>query len=74
MALPSFRAINEPHHAVHACGAKALAALAAHDMGDAKRAVADLRQQSERVLQCLDQFAAEYATTIALPGPRAEAA
>ena len=74
MALPSFRAINEPHHAVHACGAKALAALAAHDMGDAKRAVADLRQQSERVLQCLDQFAAEYPTTIALQGPRAEAA
>ena len=32
LALASFKAIDEPHHAVHSAGRKALAALAADDM------------------------------------------
>ncbi len=64
LALPSFKAIAEPHLAVHQSGRQALAALAAGDLATAQRAIAEMRQQSERVLRCLDEFGQEYPATI----------
>ena len=65
LALPSFRAIAEPHHAVHECGHRVLAAMSAHDIVGAQRCLTELRGHSERVLRCLDEFGREYPTTIA---------
>ncbi len=64
LALPSFRAIAEPHHAVHETGHKVLAAVSAHDMPGAQRQLTELRAHSERVLRCLDDFGREYPVTI----------
>jgi methyl-accepting chemotaxis protein len=64
MALPSFTAVKEPHHAVHELGRKALVALAANDAVTAQRCVADMRLQSEHVLRCLDEFGQAYPATI----------
>ena len=75
-ALPAFKAINEPHHAVHKSGRKALAALATDDMAAAEREIATLREASNRVMQSLDAFGREYtlgagAGTQALHGKQA---
>ena len=64
LALPSFKAIDEPHHAVHECGRKALAALAGDDMAAAQRHVAEMRQHSDRVLHGLDEFGRAYLGTV----------
>jgi methyl-accepting chemotaxis protein len=64
VALPAFKAIDEPHHAVHESGRKALAAAAADDMATAQRHVAEMRQHSEQVLRCLDEFGRAYPATI----------
>ncbi|HEY1932498.1 MAG TPA: methyl-accepting chemotaxis protein [Acetobacteraceae bacterium] len=65
LALPSFRAIAEPHHAVHEAGDRVLAAVSFHDAASVQRHLGELRGHSERVLHCLDAFAQEYPTTIA---------
>ena len=65
MALPSFKAIKAPHEAVHTLGKQALAALMANDAAQAQRHTADMRSQSQRVIQCLEDFAREYPTTFA---------
>ena len=71
-ALPSFKAINEPHHAVHEAGRKALAALAADDTQTAEKEIIALRAASSRVVESLDAFAVEFAVAAsaskALPG------
>jgi hypothetical protein len=63
MALPSFKAIKTPHDAVHDLGRQALAALSADDRAAAQRFTADMRAQSQRVLQCLEDFTREYPAT-----------
>ena len=63
-ALAAFRAINEPHHGVHAAGHKALVALAADDMAASGRHVAEMREYSERVLRHLDELGRDYPATI----------
>jgi len=63
LALPSFQGINEPHHQVHDAGRSALAALAAGDGAGAQRCIAEMRQQSARVLRCLDEFGRAYPAT-----------
>ena len=65
MALPSFKAIKPPHDAVHNLGKQALTAVSADDIAAAQRFTADMRTQSQRVLQCLDDFTREYPTTFA---------
>jgi hypothetical protein len=64
LGLPSFKAIDEPHHAVHDRGLKALVALAGDDMPAAQRHVAEMRQHSEQVLRRLDEFARAYPGTV----------
>jgi len=64
LALASFKAIHEPHHAVHDSGRKALAALAADDKATVQREVAAMREASGRVLQALDAFGREYPSTV----------
>jgi hypothetical protein len=64
LALPSLRAFVEPHHGVHECGQRAIAAISANDTAGAQRHLDDLRQYSERVLKCLDAFGAEYPATL----------
>lgn len=64
LALPSYRAIAEPHYAVHACGHKVLEAISAHDTEAAQRHLGELRQHSERVMRCLDEFGREYPATV----------
>jgi methyl-accepting chemotaxis protein len=64
LALPSFRGIAEPHHAVHEAGQKALAALVAKDMAAAQQHLTRLRQASQAVLQALDVFGQAYPATI----------
>ncbi len=64
LALPSFRAIAEPHHAVHEAGHGVLAAISAHEMAGAQRHLTELRGHSERVLHCLDEFGREHPATI----------
>jgi methyl-accepting chemotaxis protein len=64
LALPSFRAIAEPHYAVHERGHQVLAAISAHDIAGAQRHLTELRAHSERVLRCLDEFGREYPATI----------
>ncbi|HUN39865.1 MAG TPA: methyl-accepting chemotaxis protein [Acetobacteraceae bacterium] len=65
LALPSFRGIAEPHHGVHEAGHRAFAAISSRDTSGAQRHLAEVRQHSERVLHCLDAFAAEYVASIA---------
>jgi methyl-accepting chemotaxis protein len=64
LALASFRAIAEPHAAVHESGRQAMLALAAGDRERAEAAADALRQHSQRVLACLDAFAREYPATL----------
>ena len=65
MALPSFKAIKQPHEAVHQFGRRALIALSANDAAGVQRCVADMRDKSAAVLRCLDAFTREYPTTFA---------
>jgi methyl-accepting chemotaxis protein len=65
IALPSFKAIKQPHEAVHELGRRALIALGANDVAGTQRYVSDMRSQSEAVLRCLDAFARDYPTTLA---------
>ncbi len=60
LELASFKAIEEPHHAVHDAGRKALAALSVDDLPAAQQQVAAMREASTRVLQALDAFGREY--------------
>lgn len=53
IALPSFKAIKQPHEAVHEL------------VAGTQRYVSDMRSQSEAVLRCLDAFARDYPTTLA---------
>ncbi len=64
LALAAFKAIDEPHQAVHDSGRKALAALAADDVAAAQREVVAMREASGRVLQALDAFGREYPTAL----------
>ena len=64
LALASFKALQEPHHAVHDAGRKALAALAVDDMATAQREVAAMRKASGEVLEGLDVFGREFPVTI----------
>ena len=64
LALATFKAINEPHQAVHEAGRKAVAALAADDVAAAQREVAAMREASNRVLECLDAFGREYLAAV----------
>ena len=64
LELESFKAIEDPHHAVHDAGRKALAALSVDDLTAAQHGVAAMREASTRVLQTLDAFDREYPTTI----------
>jgi methyl-accepting chemotaxis protein len=63
MSLGSFKAIKAPHDAVHELGRKAFVALAADDAREAQRCTTEMRNQSERVMRCLDEFGREYPTT-----------
>ena len=64
LSLPAFQALAEPHRAVHDHGRKALADALTGDTDGAARHVAGLRQNSERVLACLDAFGQSYASTM----------
>lgn len=64
LALPAIQAISEPHRAMHACSQKALAAVAAGQKTEAQRWVAELRQHSDRVDHCLDEFALAYRASL----------
>lgn len=64
LELASFKAIEEPHHAVHDAGRKALAALSVDDLPAAQQQVAAMREASTRVLQALDAFGREYPSAI----------
>ena len=64
LALASFKALEEPHHAVHDSGRRALAALAVDDMAAAQREVAAMREASGEVLEGLDAFGREFPGTI----------
>jgi hypothetical protein len=64
LALAPLKALEEPHHAVHDSGRKALAALALDDMAMAQREVAAMRQASGQVIECLDAFGREFPVTI----------
>jgi Chemoreceptor zinc-binding domain/PilZ domain len=74
LALPAFQALDEPHHHVHDTGRRALEALAMADMAAANRHVAEMRQHSEQVMHCLDEFARTYPTTISGGAPVMSAA
>jgi hypothetical protein len=62
--LASFEAIEEPHHAVHDAGRKAIAALMASEFAVAQREAAVMREASVRTLQALDAFGVEYPGTL----------
>src|SRR5262249_54307237 len=64
LALPSFRTIAVPHQAVHERGRSAVAAIAMRDMAEAQRHVADMRQQSEPMISCLDTFERDFLATV----------
>jgi methyl-accepting chemotaxis protein len=72
--LPSFKAMDEPHRHVHDSGKRALVALEAGDMPAAQRLVIEMRQHSERVLSCLDEFGRAYPGTIGLNAAEASKA
>jgi len=69
LAMPSFHGIAEPHHAVHEAGHRVLAAISSGDMAGARQQLAELRQHSQHVLQCLDAFQRDYPATL---GPQQE--
>ncbi len=64
IALVSFKELEEPHHAVHDLGRRALAAFAVDDMAAAQREVAAMREASGQVMEALDAFGREYSSTI----------
>jgi Chemoreceptor zinc-binding domain len=74
LALPSFHAMMEPHCGVHDAARRALTANAEGDPNMAQRCVTEMRQHSDRVLQCLDEFGREYPSTFTQRGDRPEAA
>jgi methyl-accepting chemotaxis protein len=61
--LTSFKALHEPHQAVHDAGARALLALAAGDRVTAQREGAAMREASDIVTQILDEFGRAYPST-----------
>ncbi len=65
LALSSFHTMLGPHTGVHGAARNALAANAEGDATMAQRCVAEMRQASERVLHCLDEFGREYPMTFA---------
>jgi hypothetical protein len=65
MTLSSFKALRQPHEAVHELGRRALIALNADDAAGAQHHVAEMRGQSEEVLRCLDALRRDYPTTFA---------
>jgi methyl-accepting chemotaxis protein len=65
LALPAFRAIAEPHHAVHESGHRVVAAILHRDAAATQRYLDEMRQHSQRVLRCLDEFGREYSATLA---------
>ena len=71
LALPAFKAIEQPHHAVHELAQKALVALAANDTAMAQRDIAEMRKNSDRIMQCLDEFARVYPSTVQQTAPAA---
>jgi len=73
-ALPEFKSLHAPHHAVHDAGSRALAALAVDDLPAARREAAAMRAASEQVLRGLDAFARAYPATFGPPAAGAAAA
>jgi methyl-accepting chemotaxis protein len=65
VALASFTDIAEPHRLMHECARNALAAMVQGDFRTAERGVAEMRQNSEIVMRCLDQFSLDYPGTVA---------
>jgi hypothetical protein len=64
LALVSFKALEEPHHAVHDFGRRAMAALAIDDTAAAQREVAAMCKASGQVMENLDAFGREFPATI----------
>jgi methyl-accepting chemotaxis protein len=64
LALPAFQAIAEPHHAVHESGHRVLATILERDVAGTQRYLEEMRQHSQRVLRCLDEFGRDYAATL----------
>jgi len=62
LTLASYKAIQTPHQAVHELGRRALIAAAGDDAATAQLRIAEMRQQSDRVLKLLDAFARDYPT------------
>jgi hypothetical protein len=62
LSLASYKAIQTPHQAVHELGRRALIAAAGDDAATAQLRIAEMRQQSDRVLKLLDAFARDYPT------------
>jgi hypothetical protein len=60
----SFKALEDPHHAVHDFGRRALAALIVDDMAAAQREVAAMHKASGQVLEALDAFGREFPASI----------
>ena len=71
LALPSFNAIAEPHHAARECGRQALSAMVEGDIQAAQRCAGELRQHSEQVARCLDQFGHDFPATFMQQSERA---
>ena len=69
-ALPEFKAIYEPHHAVHNAGSRALVALSVDDLPGAQREVAAMREFSGQVVRGLEAFARAYPATLGAPAAR----
>jgi len=65
MALGSFKAIRQPHEAVHELGRRVLIALGVGDSAGAEGYAAEMRRQSDEVMRRLDAFGQEYPTTFA---------
>jgi methyl-accepting chemotaxis protein len=64
MDLAPFRTIRAPHEAVHKLGHQALVAVGVGDLAEARSCVQEMQVQAGLVLQCLDEFARDYTTTI----------
>ena len=58
-SCPSYPALADPHHRVHAFGKKALQALAQGDRDGANAAAAEARRASEEVLHLLERLGGE---------------
>ena len=61
LALPSFAALDQPHHDVHHLGRQALLALEGGETSAANARMGELRDASNKVCGILDQIRDEYA-------------